>query len=296
MTESSAPPLLQVVQGVWLVALPRLFSGTVATEFRSSCAGWVAIDSVPDRVVLDFTRTELIDSTGLGALISFYKLLQRQSVMIEAWSVAPQVRLVFSLSGLDELIRINPDTEALLPSTRINRVAPVQPNHLAVVSRSKRCMDAGVGLLGLVATLLLLPGVALVHGLKRSGPVLVSKPCLGLLGRPFLLWSFSCSPAAARLLRRFPLHRLPESWSLLRGELSLIGPAPLPAGALDDAEPQAWTRLDVRPGVITPAGLGWWMATTGSAAADPDHCYVQQWSPWLDCRLLLCAFYPGRPR
>lgn len=90
------------------------------------------------------------------------------------------------------------------------------------------------------------------------------------------------------LLRRTSLDELPQLINVLRSEMSLVGPRPLP-GYHQSNLPQAVQTLrgEVRPGLT-----GLWQVSgrsdTGSAGMERwDPYYVQNWSIWLDIVVLL---------
>lgn len=127
----------------------------------------------------------------------------------------------------------------------------------------KRAADV----LGATALLLLLaPLLALVAGavlLALGRPVLFRQTRSGLGGRPFTLLKFRSmaagpGPDAARLsrfgrvLRASALDELPQLLHVLRGEMGLVGPRPLPPDYLARFTPRQAGRLRVRPGL---AGL-----------------------------------------
>ena len=96
-----------------------------------------------------------------------------------------------------------------------------------------------------------------------------------------------------RFLRRYSLDELPQIINVLRGEMSLVGPRPLPA---EDMEPDgqsaqflAWSedRSRVLPGIT-----GLWQVRGRSDVAfdrmmELDTEYIQKWSLILDFKILL---------
>jgi exopolysaccharide biosynthesis polyprenyl glycosylphosphotransferase len=89
------------------------------------------------------------------------------------------------------------------------------------------------------------------------------------------------------LLRRFSLDEVPQVWNVLRGEMSLVGPRPLPLR--DYAQLEAWHRKRylVLPGVT---GL-WQISGRSNLGFDDlvrlDFYYLENWSIWLDISILV---------
>lgn len=91
-----------------------------------------------------------------------------------------------------------------------------------------------------------------------------------------------------RLLRRTSLDELPQLLNVLLGQMSLVGPRPLPAYHHQELPPQVQRlRERVRPGMT-----GLWQVSGRSEAGNRgmerwDPYYVRNWSPWLDLVILL---------
>ena len=91
-----------------------------------------------------------------------------------------------------------------------------------------------------------------------------------------------------RLLRKFSLDELPQLWSVLKGDMSLVGPRP--AGPDEARRYEFWQRrkLSVKPGITCL-----WQVNGRNEIdrfdewARMDLEYVQKASLWLDCKILL---------
>lgn len=88
------------------------------------------------------------------------------------------------------------------------------------------------------------------------------------------------------VLRRFSIDELPQLWNVIRGEMSLVGPRPLPLRdyeLLDDLQKK---RYLVLPGVT---GL-WQVSGRSELSFDElvrlDFYYIETWSIWLDLTIL----------
>src|SRR5204863_154310 len=90
-----------------------------------------------------------------------------------------------------------------------------------------------------------------------------------------------------RLLRKAHIDELPQLFNVIRGEMSLVGPRPLPLD--EDCAIQGWHRgrLELPPGIT-----GYWqvLGSTRVPVKDMvklDYLYVANWSVWGDIKLLL---------
>jgi sugar transferase EpsL len=130
----------------------------------------------------------------------------------------------------------------------------------------KRASDvvAALLLLLLLAPLMLILAIMVRAVLGR--PVLHGDDRAGRGGRPIRVVKFRSMTEArdahgrllgdaarlgpfGRLLRRTSLDELPQLLSVLRGDMSLVGPRPLPLRYVPRYTPRQATRLDVRPGL-----------------------------------------------
>jgi lipopolysaccharide/colanic/teichoic acid biosynthesis glycosyltransferase len=92
-----------------------------------------------------------------------------------------------------------------------------------------------------------------------------------------------------RLLRECSLDELPELVNVLRGEMSLVGPRPLPVRYVARYTPKQARRLEVVCGITGLAQTRGRNALSWERRFALDVWYVDHRSAWLDARLLLAT-------
>jgi exopolysaccharide biosynthesis polyprenyl glycosylphosphotransferase len=181
---------------------------------------------------------------------------------------------------------------------------------------TKRLFDVCVALLLAIVFSPLWLAIALLIKLTSPGPVLYADTRIGLGERPFRMFKFRTMVAGAdelkeelelaneagdvlfkirndprvtmvgRLLRRFSLDEVPNLINVLRGEMSLVGPRPLPVRDYERLEHWHRRRYLVLPGLT---GL-WQVAGRSDLSFDDlvrlDFYYLENWSIWLDLSIL----------
>jgi exopolysaccharide biosynthesis polyprenyl glycosylphosphotransferase len=183
---------------------------------------------------------------------------------------------------------------------------------------AKRFLDiagSGIGLL-VLGPLVMLP-TAIGIRLTSPGPVLFHQKRSGLHGRQFNMHKFRTMMDNAemlrveletfnemtgpvfkikkdpritpigRFLRKTSIDELPQLWNVLKGDMSLVGPRPLPYYEVDQFQNFAHRRrLSVKPGLTclwqisgrNQVGFDQWMKL--------DLEYIDTWSFWLDLKIL----------
>jgi len=192
---------------------------------------------------------------------------------------------------------------------------------------AKEVFDRSLALAGLVLLSPLLVGIAVAIRLTSPGGAIFRQTRVGLDGRPFTMWKFrtmiqnavgqrsalnganrhstghlfkvAADPRVTpvgRWLRRTSLDELPQLVNILLGQMSLVGPRPLPASD-EPYDGEAQRRLYVKPGLT-----GLWQISGRSdleweESVRLDLRYVEQWSLALDALIIwktLFAVAKGR--
>lgn len=296
-------------------ALSQPGSGFVPVGFaRVDSASPVAVDH--ERVIA--TLDDLDD------------LLRARSIdclFVASTSLAPRdmLRLVQTARRTAVEVRVT----ANLPEILTSRLAvqtiggimalSLRPVHLTGPQAfAKRVFDVVVASLGLVVLSPALALVALLVRVTSSGPALFRQNRVTAGGRSFNMLKFRTMVRNAseimadedvdtsvpffkggtvntvtplgRLLRRLSLDELPQLVNVVKGDMSLVGPRPLPADQVAANAELLGPRHEVRAGLT-----GWWQIQ-GRSDLDPEESlrmdlfYIENWSLSLDLFILLKTF------
>lgn len=184
----------------------------------------------------------------------------------------------------------------------------------------KRLLDVTVATVLLIALAPLLILIALAIRLTSGAPILYEWRVVGQGGRPFIGYKFRTMIVDAdrlkndllhrnemnggpvfkikndprvtpigKILRQYSLDELPQLWSVLQGDMSLVGPRP--PLQTEYAQFEAWhkRKLAVKPGMTClwqvrgkPSDWREWLQL--------DFEYIDHWSLWLDFKILWQTF------
>lgn len=200
-----------------------------------------------------------------------------------------------------------------VPTIRFNNSAIVGIDFF-----SKRIFDIFVSLILLMIIGLPMLVIAVLIKLDSPGSILYKQTRVGLNGNYFEIWKFRTmvenagelqkqleeqneiqggilfkikdDPRITRVgkyLRRYSLDELPQLFNVLRGEMSLVGPRPLPVRDVAKFDENHFFRQEVLPGIT-----GLWQVSgrsdTGSDGVfNLDFEYIKNWSLTLDFKILL---------
>jgi lipopolysaccharide/colanic/teichoic acid biosynthesis glycosyltransferase len=161
----------------------------------------------------------------------------------------------------------------------------------------KRFFDMLISMI--LVCLLLLPGVllCLLQLIIFGRPLFFRQDRAGKNGQSFSVLKFRSMRSGAgsdaerltpwgELLRSTSLDELPELWNVLRGEMSLVGPRPLPIIYLERYSAEQSQRHDVRPGITGWAQVNGRNGLSWERQFELDLWYVQHHSFLLDLKIL----------
>jgi sugar transferase EpsL len=173
---------------------------------------------------------------------------------------------------------------------------------------SKRVFDLTFALIGLVIFFPIILLTAVLVRIFLGTPILFKQQRPGYRGRPFYIYKFrsmidrfardgSLLPDAKRLtrfghlLRSLSLDELPELFNIIRGEMSFVGPRPLLMEYLPLYSPEQARRHDVIPGLTGWAQINGRNAIDWSTRFNLDIWYVDNWSFWLDIKIIFLTVW-----
>jgi exopolysaccharide biosynthesis polyprenyl glycosylphosphotransferase len=224
--------------------------------------------------------------------------------------------------GLDvDFALLPPLSELYLHPTLVTQVGGLPLIPLGRVARTrrslpgKRSFDIAVALAGLLLAAPLVALTAIAVWLGDRGPILYRQKRVGQGGRVFEMLKFRSMVVGAdrlvvdlrdrnvtdgllfkvdndpritpvgRIIRRLSIDELPQLLNVIRGDMSIVGPRPLPV------DPGEFGALDGKRHSVPPGITGYWQIAGGNGLSYAemvklDLSYVQNWTLWLDLRLM----------
>jgi exopolysaccharide biosynthesis polyprenyl glycosylphosphotransferase len=261
------------------------------------------------------------DISSLERIIHDYSI---ECVVVASSDVSPadmqRVSRACRTAGIDMKVSANLP-EALISRLSIERFGDVTTLALKPVRLTrgqavlKRCFDLAVGSIVFGLALPVIALVALIIRFTSRGPALFRQVRVTKGGKPFTMYKFRTMvrdphrvldesvidltkpffklrddprlTKVGRVLRAASLDELPQLWNVIRGDMSLVGPRPLPVEQVEANAEFLSPRHEV-PGGIT----GWWQVSGRSDldsvdALRQDLFYIENWSLGLDAYILL---------
>lgn len=240
--------------------------------------------------------------------------------------LTPELLLELSSRVMDQRPILPENLNRLLPAPPLPRSQPlaalamlddVEELLIKPLPAWKRVLD----LLGASVALVLFSPVMLLAALAvkftSHGPAIFTQPRAGLGGKPFTMYKFRSMVADAearqadlhalneqdgpafkikndpritrvgKFLRKTSLDELPQLFNVLKGEMTLVGPRPLPVKESDQCHRWHRRRLDVTPGLTCV----WQVSGRSEVYFDEwmrmDMQYIRRRSLWTDLKLIV---------
>lgn len=173
---------------------------------------------------------------------------------------------------------------------------------------SKRLFDLVLTISGLILISPILAVVTLLVWIYHGRPILFKQVRPGYRGKLFAVSKFRTMTnkhdssgellpdeqrltSLGRFLRGSSLDELPELWHVVRGQMSLVGPRPLLVQYLERYSPEQARRHNVLPGISGWAQVNGRNVLTWEDKFRLDVWYVDNWSIWLDIKILALTLW-----
>ncbi|MCE9582370.1 MAG: undecaprenyl-phosphate glucose phosphotransferase [Planctomycetes bacterium] len=181
----------------------------------------------------------------------------------------------------------------------------------------KRLLDVGFSGLALLLLSPFLILIAIGVKLTSPGPIFYGQERMGLDGRNFKMWKFRSMRVDAEaqtgakwavkddprktkfgsFLRKTSLDELPQFWNVLVGNMSVVGPRPERPVFIEDFKkqiPRYMLRHKMKAGITGWAQVNGWRGNTSlKKRIQYDLYYIENWSLWLDVRIILLTVFRG---
>jgi len=233
-------------------------------------------------------------------------------------------QFIDSSGSLNVTIRIIPErfgiSVGLLKSSHIGYIPTIEYITKKIHGTEllgKRMIDIALSGLGLILLLPLFIILAILIKIDSRGPVFYISKRYGKKGRIFNFCKFrSMMPNAddmlltlkdkndadgpifkikndpritklGKFVRKYSLDELPQLWNVLKGDMSIVGPRPLPLDQVVNSDLKQLKRLGIKPGIT-----GLWQIHGRSDISFRrlikwDNWYIKHWSLGLDLKILL---------
>lgn len=292
-------------------ALANPGSGYVSVGHVVGRGGPIHLDDKQTVGTVDLIE-EAIRSTGAECVFIAPSSVDSESVLKVIRAARRERVDVRVSSGLPEVLSTRLTVHAV---SGVMALAVRTPKLSGTQAAVKRLVDISIAFTALLITFPLWALIALAIKLDSRGPVLFRQERVTKGGRTFTMIKFRTMSADAdqilertqsdstkpffklesdprltrvgRVIRRLSLDELPQLVNVLKGEMSLIGPRPLPAEQVAANLELLSPRHEVSAGVT-----GWWQVQGRSnvgpeEAVQMDTFYIENWSLSLDMFILL---------
>jgi exopolysaccharide biosynthesis polyprenyl glycosylphosphotransferase len=285
---------------------------------KADLAGWIPVEPVGDAL-----RDSAPALAGRIRAMIAERDIQRVVIGPDPANNDRLLDSIRELRGHGVRVSVLPDVSRVVSSAieldRLSGLTLLGVRRFEITHSSKlikRSFDLAGSSLALLVLAPVLIAIAIAIRLDARGPVTFRQQRAGRHGEPFEMFKFRSMVVGAehrqrellhlnegdgvfkiaddprvtrvgRFLRRYSIDEVPQVLNVLRGEMSLVGPRPLPIRDFERLEPWHRKRYLVLPGMT---GL-WQIAGRSTLGFDDlvrlDFYYLEHWSIWLDVSILL---------
>jgi exopolysaccharide biosynthesis polyprenyl glycosylphosphotransferase len=272
----------------------------------------VSVKDVPVFELEDVTKGMQVEFQDIVIATSPWMSESVRDLVRQLEGLCVPIRLVFNLGDIpvirDRLFQLG-DLQMLDVSTY-----PLESPYYFVL---KRGFDIVFSLLAIILLSPALVAITLAIKLSSRGPVLFAQERVGLNGLPFRMYKFRTMrvavssesdtrwttsnddrrTAVGKLLRGSSLDELPQFLNVLKGEMSVVGPRPerpyFVKKFLDELKHYN-SRHRLKVGITGWAQVNGWRGDTCiKNRLDCDLYYLQNWSFWLDLKIVWLTVWTG---
>lgn len=298
-----------IASGLRLPKLAKILQKRAHYKVVGGALACTAHTTTTMKAILDSNAKEVLaeDIPDTELASSLFWRLRKAGIILR---LLPSSREILYRRGLPEIV-------AGLPTLRV-----ATPLFLGWDYRFKRVLDVIGAFIGILLLSPVFIGVAIAIKIVSPGPVFFRQERMGLQGKVFFMWKFrtmviNAAELQAQLeaenetedgvmfkikndprlirggnfLRKTSIDELPQLFNVLFGQMSLVGPRPLPLRDVEKFEAWHHIRHQVLPGIT-----GLWQISGRSDiedfndAARLDLYYIDNWSLNLDLDILVETF------
>jgi exopolysaccharide biosynthesis polyprenyl glycosylphosphotransferase len=267
-----------------------------------------------------------LDKSNREATFEYLRERRIEEAFVSWNSIKNRLYISWNFYTAGITLRIIPaQTEIITPKFEISMIGelPCMTIPAPIITGSDFWVKRGFDIFGATILLFLLSPlyllIAVLIKLDSPGSILFKQERIGLHGQKFSMWKFRTmvmnaeqlqavleekneakdgiffkikqDPRITRIgkfLRGYSLDELPQLFNVLLGDMSFVGPRPLPLRDVEKFKTTHFIRQEVLPGIT-----GLWQVSGRSEIDDFEQVvqldlrYIQDWSLWLDLQILL---------
>ncbi|MEO1431666.1 MAG: sugar transferase [Cyanobacteria bacterium J06633_8] len=276
--------------------------------------------------VVGSANASCLDLSNREATFNYLRQEGIEETFVSWNSIKNRLYVCWNFQTAGVILRILPNVgEVSHPKSQMTMVGqvPCMTIPAPIIAGSdfwlKRCFDLVCASVLLLFLSPIMIAIAIAIKLDSPGSVFFKQKRVGLHGKYFHIWKFRTMVSNAeklqasleakneikdgvlfkmkndprvtkigKFLRAYSLDELPQIFNVLLGEMSLVGPRPLPTRDVDKFEKKHFIRQEVLPGIT-----GLWQVSGRSdienfeEGVQLDMNYIENWSLWLDMKILL---------